>query len=136
MITGHDTKRPALLQEPTNDMDIIFLRKVRAKTIIGIYDWERTHGQTLELDLDIAMPNSNSCHTDNIVDTIHYGEVVDAIRTSLAEQHFLLLEALAEHIAHLILNDFNAPWVRVSVTKLNILEEVLYVGVTIERSKK
>ncbi|MBY0345547.1 MAG: dihydroneopterin aldolase [Neisseriaceae bacterium] len=116
-------------------MDIIFLRQVRTKTIIGIYDWERTHHQTLELDLDIAIPNANSCHSDNIVDTIHYGEVVEAIRDSLVVQHFLLLEALAEHVAHLILNDFKAPWVRVSVTKLNILEEVLHVGVTIERKK-
>ena len=114
-------------------MDIIFLHSVRAKTLIGWYDWERVAPQVVELDLEIGLQSSRAGASDNLTDTIDYDRVVSALRESLMQQHFLLLEALAEHIAHVIRNDFGAPWVRVSVTKLGILHEVGRVGVTIER---
>lgn len=114
-------------------MDTIFLHGVRAKTLIGWYEWERVAPQVVELDLEIGLPSSQASCSDNLVDTIDYDKVVNEVRTSLMEQHFQLLEALAEHIANLIMANFGAPWVRVSVTKLGILHEVGRVGVTIER---
>ena len=117
-------------------MDIIFLREVRVDTVIGVYEWERRAPQTIELDLDIGIPSEAPCHSDNIGDTIHYGEVVERLRATLAEQHFLLIEALAEHIARIVREEFGAPWVRVAVTKLGILPGVKKVGVQIERGHR
>ena len=114
-------------------MDIIYLHTVRAKTLIGWYDWERVAPQVVELDLEIGLPSSRPGASDNLTDTIDYDRVVTTVRESLINQHFQLLEALAEHIAHILRHDFGAPWVRVSVTKLGILHEVGRVGVTIER---
>jgi dihydroneopterin aldolase len=48
---------------------------------------------------------------------------------------FELLEALAEHIANLLLNDFGSPWVKVDIAKIGMIRNVRRVGVTIERSK-
>ena len=117
-------------------MDIIFLREVRVDTVIGLYEWERHAPQTIEIDLDIGIPSETPCHSDDIGDTIHYGVVVERLRAILAERHFLLIEALAEHIAHVIRDEFGAPWVRVSVTKLGILAGVKRVGVQIERGTR
>ncbi|WP_028537233.1 dihydroneopterin aldolase [Paludibacterium yongneupense] len=117
-------------------MDIIFLREMRAETIIGVYEWERINPQTIELDLDIGIPSETACHSDNIGDTIHYAQVAECVRTALAEQHFLLIEALAEFIAQLIRDTFGAPWVRVSVSKPGILPGVRQVGVLIERGHR
>lgn len=117
-------------------MDIILLREVRADTIVGVYEWERTAPQPIEIDLDIGIPSGEPCHSDNIADTIDYGAVVDRLRKALADQNFLLLEALAEYIAKVILYDFGAPWSRVSVTKLGILPGVKRVGVMIERGQR
>lgn len=117
-------------------MDIIFLHGVRAKTLIGWYDWERVAPQVVELDLEIGMPSQRACYSDNLGDTIDYDKVVSHLRAVMAEKHFLLLEALAEHIAQIIRQDFLAPWVKVSVTKLGILHEVGRVGVTIERGER
>lgn len=117
-------------------MDIIFLREMRAETIIGIYDWEKTTPQTIEIDMEIGIPSETSCRSDDISDTIHYGVVVDRLRKHLAEQHFQLIEALAESIASTIRRDFGSPWVRVSVSKLGILPGVKRVGVTIERGHR
>lgn len=115
-------------------MDKIFLRGMKAETLIGVYEWERKHAQTLVLDLDIGVPEKSAL-SDDIGDTVHYGEVCEAVRASLAEQDFLLLEMLAEHVAQLILNDFGALWVRVRIVKPGILAGVKEVGVEIERSR-
>ncbi|SMC21882.1 dihydroneopterin aldolase [Andreprevotia lacus DSM 23236] len=117
-------------------MDYIYLHGVRAKTLIGWYDWERLAPQVVELDLEIGLPSSRAATSDNLTDTIDYDKVVSTLRASMAEQHFQLLEALAEHIAHIVLDGFGAPWVKVSVTKLGILHEVGRVGVTIERGSR
>ena len=115
-------------------MDKIFLRGMKANTLIGVYDWERERPQTLILDLDIGIPEQSG-QDDDIGNTVHYGEVCEAVRTSLAEQSFLLLESLAEHIAKLILDNFGALSVRVRIIKPGILPDVKEVGIEIERSK-
>lgn len=113
-------------------MDIIFLRGMKAETLIGVYDWEREQLQTLIFDLEIGVPLGTGCN-DQIDDTIHYGDVCDAIRVNLKSQRFLLLEALAEHVAELVLREFGALSIKVSVVKPGILEGVREVGVQIFR---
>ena len=54
----------------------------------------------------------------------------------MSEQHFSLLERLAEHLAELIMKEFGAPWVKVSVAKLGLMRGIKRLGVTIERGKK
>jgi dihydroneopterin aldolase len=116
-------------------MDIIFIQDFRLEILIGVYDWERRVPQTVQLDLEIALPPREK-RSDRIGDTIDYAKVVSRIRASLAENHFLLVEALAEHIAQLVLTEFNAPWMRASVTKLGALQGVKRLGVTIERGTR
>lgn len=117
-------------------MDIIYLHGVKARTLIGVYDWERVAPQVVEVDLELGLPSARACQTDELADTIDYAQVVDRLRGVLAEQHFLLLERLAEHIAQDIMGAFGTPWIRVSVTKLGILHEVGRVGVTVERGHR
>ncbi|MET0217628.1 MAG: dihydroneopterin aldolase [Burkholderiales bacterium] len=117
-------------------MDIIFIQDFRVETLIGIYEWERRVPQTIQLDIEIGNPGSRAASTDAIEDTIDYGAVVNRIEETLHQQHFLLLERLAEHIANIILGEFGAPWVKVSVAKLQLLRGVKRLGVTIERGVK
>ncbi|SFE13766.1 dihydroneopterin aldolase [Nitrosomonas sp. Nm166] len=114
-------------------MDIIFLHDFKAKTLIGIYPWERKVPQTIQVDLEIALPSSNACKSDRIEDALDYALVTKRISEILAEKHFSLLEALAEHIAQTILKEFKSPWVKVSVAKLGIIRGVKKLGVCIER---
>lgn len=116
-------------------MDIIFLRELRLETLIGVYEWEKRVPQALQLDLEIALPHSAACLSDDIKDALDYSRVVARIRESLGTRHFSLLEALAEHVAQLILGDFGAPWVKVSVAKLSAIRQCKQVGISIERSR-
>ncbi len=126
---------PPTDQSHTLNMDIIFLRELKVVTLIGIYEWEKRVPQTLQLDLDIAMPNSRACQSDNIKDALDYAQVAQHIQTVLSSGHFSLLETLAEHIAKIILKDFNAPWVKVSVAKLQAVRNCKQVGICIERGQ-
>ncbi|WP_292993063.1 dihydroneopterin aldolase [Nitrosomonas sp.] len=115
-------------------MDIIFLHDFKAKTLIGIYPWERVVPQTIQLDLEIALPTSRACQSDKIEDALDYALIIERINEILANRHFSLLEALAEHIAQTILSEFQSPWVKISVAKLGIIRGVKKLGVCIERS--
>ncbi|MCO6426824.1 dihydroneopterin aldolase [Nitrosomonas communis] len=114
-------------------MDTIFLQGFQAKTLIGIYPWEKKIAQTIELNLEIALPTNRACFTDNLEDSLDYSLIVKRINDTLATKHFCLLEALAEHIAQIVLIEFNSPWVKVSVAKLDIIQGVKKLGICIER---
>ena len=116
-------------------MDTIFIRELRADAWIGIYEWEKLAPQTLDFNLEIGLDTHVAGGSDNIRDTIDYGKVVERIRADLADQHFKLLEALAEHVTQVILHDFKASWVKISVAKLNHMRGVKMVGVTITRER-
>ena len=62
-------------------MDKIFLYGMKADTLIGVYDWERERKQTLILDLEISVPERTGT-SDDIGDTIHYGEVCEVVPVS------------------------------------------------------
>jgi 7,8-dihydroneopterin aldolase/epimerase/oxygenase len=116
-------------------MDIIFIQDFRLEMLIGVYDWERHVPQTVQLDIELGLPPREK-RSDKIGDTIDYSKVVTRIRATIAENRFLLVEALAEHIAQLIMSEFRAPWVKASVTKLGALQGVKRLGVTIERGSR
>ena len=117
-------------------MDTIFIRELRLQAWIGLYRHEKIAPQTIELDLEIALPAGGAVlKTGKVADTIDYGVVVEHIRALLVKERFGLVENLAERVADLILRDFKAPRVKVSVAKLGVLREAKHVGVTIERSR-
>lgn len=116
-------------------MDTIFLHGLKAKTLIGVYEWERQQPQILVLDLDIGTDFLQAAQSDDVADTIHYAQVAEEIIFALAEQSFLLLEALAEYVAQFILTRYQALSVKVKVVKPGILASVAQVGVMIERQR-
>ena len=116
-------------------MDAVFIRQLRLQAWIGLYRHEKIAPQTVEIDLEIALPGDAVFRTEKVADTIDYGVVVAQLRALLAKERFGLVESLAERIADLILEDFKSPRVKVSVAKLGVLREAKQVGVTIERSR-
>lgn len=117
-------------------MDIIFIDDFRLEILVGIYEWEKRVPQAVRFNLEIGIPDRRSPHSNAIDDTIDYAKVVSRIEHSLREHHFSLLEALAEHVAGLIVEEFKSPWAKVSVAKLAPLRNVKSLGVTIERGSR
>ena len=116
-------------------MDAIVIRDLRVDVHIGIHRREQHVLQTVSIDLEIGVPGPAVFSSDKVADTIDYEQVALAIRTLAASGHFRLVETFADRIANLLVNEFHAPWVKVSAAKLGILANARYVGVTIERRR-
>jgi len=116
-------------------LDTIFIHQLRLQAWIGLYRHEKIAPQTIEIDLEIALPGDAVFKTRKVADTIDYGVVVEHVRALLAKERFGLVETLAERIAGLLLQDLKSPRVKVSIAKLGVLREALRVGVTIERTR-
>ena len=116
-------------------MDTVFIREFRVDAWIGVYDWEKQRPQALEMDIELGLP-AMAKRTENIHDTVNYGDVVERVRKELADRKFRLLEALAEHLCAIILGEFRCTSVRLSVAKIGHVRGVRKLGVTLERRKE
>ena len=117
-------------------MDIIFLGGLEIKTIIGIYDWERETRQNVVLDIEMACDISKAAVSDNIVDALDYKTVSKRIISFVEASEFYLVEKLIEEIASIIRNEFNVPWVKITLNKKGAISGASDVGIIIERGKK
>ena len=115
-------------------MDIVYLRDLKIETIIGIFDWERQIRQTVVLDIDMATDVAAAAATDNIEDALDYKAVTKRLIQFVESSDFQLVETLAERIADLLRNEFEIPWLRLTVNKKGALRGARDVGVIIERS--
>lgn len=132
--------RVATITSPTSQaapspapLDLIFIEGFRGQTVIGIHDSELHHPQPLVIDVHAGVPHARACDTDRIVDTIDYGEVRVRLLRLLVEHRLQLLEAFAEAIATILIDEFHASWVQVKVVKPHKFDDVQAVGVQIER---
>jgi dihydroneopterin aldolase len=114
-------------------MDLIFIEGFSGETVIGIHESELVQPQPVIIDVHAGVPRARACDTDRIGDTIDYGAVRERLQRLLVEHRLQLLEAFAETIASILIDDFGAGWVRVKVVKPRKFADVQAVGVQIER---
>jgi dihydroneopterin aldolase len=114
-------------------LDLIFIEGLSGQTVIGIDHGELHAPQPLVIDLVAGVPRALACDTDRIGDTINYASVHARLHRLLSEHRLQLLEAFAEAIASILLDEFAASWVRVRVAKPRKFDDVHSVGVQIER---
>ena len=116
--------------------DRIHLHGLHAKTIIGVYAWERQLRQSVLIDMELAVDVSAAAATDDIKDTLDYKAVTKATTAFVADGRFILLETLAERTAQMLLQQFSLSWLRLKITKQWALRDVRDVSVVIERSAR
>ncbi|MEJ2610266.1 MAG: dihydroneopterin aldolase [Candidatus Thiodiazotropha sp.] len=117
-------------------MDIVFIRDLRIDTVIGIYDWEREIRQTVVFDLEMGADIEKAARTDAIDDTLDYKAVSRRLVDFVRESEFQLVETLAERCAMIVLDEFQVPWVRLTLNKVGAVSAARDVGVIIERGQR
>ena len=100
-------------------MDKLILKGIRFHGYHGVPEAERQVGGSYEIDAILGCALKNSGSTDALADTIDYAEVVARIVEIGTQHSFQLIEALAEKIATVILEQFPVDEVRLTVEKLN-----------------
>jgi dihydroneopterin aldolase len=117
-------------------LDLVFIEGFRGHTVIGIHESELHAPQPLVIDVCAGIPRARACDTDRIADTLDYGVLRLRLQRLMTEHGVQLLEALAEQVAHIALEEFGAHWVRVRIAKPRKFEDVEAVGVQIERRRE
>jgi 7,8-dihydroneopterin aldolase/epimerase/oxygenase len=132
--TSPEVEAPGVYALPAR-MDIVFIENFVGQTVIGIDRGEQDVTQPVRMNLAIGVASLRACSTDRIEDTINYAAVRSALHALLAAHGVCLLEALAEAVARLVIVEFGAHWVRVSLAKPAKFDDVTAVGVQIERRR-
>ncbi len=117
-------------------MDIIFLTDLRVDTVIGIYDWEREIRQTVAIDLEMATDIRQAAATDDIEHTLNYKSISKRLIDFVENSNYGLIESMAEKIAAIVMEEFNVPWVKVTLHKPGAISGSKDVGVIIERGQR
>ena len=97
--------------------DVIHLRGLEFYAYHGVLPEEQVLGQKFLIDMDLFSDLSRAGVSDQVGDTIHYGEVYQVIKTCVTGERHQLLEHLAEDIAQRVLGQFSCTSVRVEVHK-------------------
>ena len=97
--------------------DVIHLRGLEFYAYHGVLPEEIVLGQRFLIDMDIFFNLRQAGSSDQVGDTIHYGEVYQVIKACVTEDRHQLIEHLAEQIAQRVLEQFSCESIRVEVHK-------------------
>ncbi len=115
-------------------MDHISITGIHAKTLIGVYDWERTEQRPIVIDLVLHQPLAQSGQSDQLADTLDYAAVVEWVKAQASNSQYELLEALAEHLAQGILQTYSTVQkLTLTLHKPDVLPGVDDIAICIQR---
>lgn len=98
-------------------MDTIELKGLRVYGHHGVLDHEQRDGQVFIIDLVVRVDLAAAAASDDLTDTIDYGALAQAVAAAVQATRFDLIEALAGHLAELVLADPRVQAVQVRVGK-------------------
>ena len=116
-------------------MDTIFLKELEVKTTVGIFEWEKRIKQTVLIDIEISTDLSAAAVSDDLKDTIDYKKIAKRIQSFVESHRFNLLEALAQKIADVLIDEFDIRQTTVTVNKPRAIRGSKAVGVRIHRKE-
>ena len=116
-------------------MDTVLINDLVVHGILGVNPSERTTPQNFVISLEIDADTTVACQSDNICDCVDYAVVADKVTSHAATIQRFTVEALAEDIARIVLNEKFVLRVRVRIEKPGAVPSCRSVGVMIERSK-
>ncbi len=97
--------------------DTLFINDVTLPCTIGVFDFERQGKQTVIINIALSVALHKPGKTDNLKDTVNYHEIYLHIVDLVENSNFFLLEALAEAIATICLQDKKVQQVKVHIEK-------------------
>lgn len=116
-------------------MDKIIIRDLLVSGIIGVNADEREKPQDILINIEMDTDTKIAGHSDDIQDCINYSTVMKKVFNHAEMVRRFTVEALAEDIARLCLEDPRVLKVHVRVEKPKAARFTKSVGVEIERAQ-
>ena len=116
--------------------DKIIIRDFLVRGIIGISQQERENPQDILINLEILTNLEQAGLTDNISDCVDYSVIAEKIRVCAETARRFTVEALAEDIAQICLEDSRISQVSIRIEKPEAIIYTKSVGVEIVRTRK
>jgi len=128
---------PAGGTPPRAAADRIALTGLRVRGHHGVFDFERAEGQDFVVDVELELDTRTAAASDELTDTVHYGELAEALAEVVAGEPVNLLETLAGRLAAVCLADARVAAATVTVHKPQapIPLQFADVAVTIRRAR-
>lgn len=101
-------------------MDSVFLEGLEFYGFHGVNPEEQADGQRFLVDVALSADLSRAGCTDNLDDTISYSAVYKRVRAIVEGPPSQLIEAVAENVATMLLDEFAASAVTVTVRKPDV----------------
>ena len=114
-------------------MDKIIIKDLLVRGIIGLNDWEREKPQDILINIEIDTDIKKAGEKDDIQYSVNYRTIAKKTIAHAETAERLTVEALAEDIANLCLQESHVHSVRVRVEKPGAVRFADSVGVEIER---
>lgn len=120
-----------------DELDEITLTGLTVFGYHGVFDFERRQGQEFTVDLMLQLSLVAAAASDDVADTVHYGELADTVAAIVAGEPVNLIETLANRIADAALEDARVQNVAVTVHKPSapIQQSFADVSVTVRRRR-
>lgn len=116
-------------------MDKVIIKNLLARGIIGVNDWERKRVQNILINITLFTDTRHAANTDNLDDCVNYSTMSKKILAHAETINRLTVEALANDLAKLCLEEKGVDKVIVRVEKPGAVRFAESVGVEIERSR-
>ncbi len=117
-------------------MDKILIKDLVARCIIGVGEEERRDKQDVLINIALAVDLRKAGETDRLEDSVDYRALKKRVVRMTEESEYHLVEALAERIAQICLEDSRVREAQVTVEKPSALRFARSVGVEIERCQQ
>jgi FolB domain-containing protein len=117
-------------------MDKVIIKDLVARGIIGLNEWERETPQEILINLALYTDLRKAGEMDDIGDSVNYHNVAEKAQAHAESAGRFTVEALADDLARLCLEEPGVQKVQVRVEKPGAVRFVRSVGVEIERSKE
>jgi dihydroneopterin aldolase len=114
-------------------MDLVFIKGLKCQTVLGVYSWERVAPRPVLIDLEIGADQEAAFQHDNAVGLMNYDSISQRLSALLPTLTYKTVERLATHVANVVIDEFHAPYVKVTIGKPGAVANAALVGVTIER---
>lgn len=102
---------------PEPELDRILITGLRVFAHHGVFAHERRDGQPFIIDAEVWLDARAASASDDVTDTVHYGELMQALRDAAAAEPVNLIETLAERLASVCLESPAAAAARITVHK-------------------